>query len=136
MPMAFIMPSGSSQTRGMGLPVRISLVIVLVTRAPSWLKSSRWVNSSAKVPDAGITGFFRRSRPTFTLKSIIASPPPDQRPGFQADPFTHPHTLDFKDLDAALAHAQAAYHLLLKRNLAEQTQFGRQLLEQPRSEEH
>ena len=66
MPMAFSMPSRVSATRGRGLPARNSRVIVLVTSAPRRFKSITCASPSAKVPDAGITGFARTSSPMRT----------------------------------------------------------------------
>src|SRR3546814_6526035 len=66
MPITLMRLPGRSTTRGNGFPARSSRVIVLVTKAPSRLKSITFSSPSAKVPEAGMTGLRKRSAPTFT----------------------------------------------------------------------
>lgn len=71
--MALISPPGRSTIRGSGLPARSSRVIVLVTKAPSRLKSFTFSSLSAKAPQAGITGLRRVSSPILTKRSTLKS---------------------------------------------------------------
>ncbi len=69
--MASISPPGRSTIRGSGLPARSSRLIVLVTKAPSRLKSFAFSSPSAKAPQAGITGLRRVSPPILTERSTL-----------------------------------------------------------------
>ena len=83
-PIELIRPPGRSTTRGSGLPARSSRVMVLVTKAPSRLKSITLSRPSANVPEAGITGLASVRPPTRTRKvdhgsaSIMSNTGPSQ----------------------------------------------------------
>src|SRR3954469_11601411 len=69
MPIELSMPPAVSLTRGVGLPALSLGETLLMTSAPSRLKSSASAYSMAKQPEAGITGLRSETSPTLTLRS-------------------------------------------------------------------